>query len=371
MVRAEHLYIHVPFCTRRCVYCDFSIAVRAEVPSAEYVRALEMEWLTRHSTSAFELRTVYLGGGTPSKLGPEGIRRVLDLIRGRARIRHDAEVTLEANPEDVSIAAAQSWRAAGINRVSLGVQSFNDTVLRWMHRTHDAAQAEVAVQVLREVGLPNISIDLIFGIPGVVQRRWADELDRAVSLRLPHLSIYGLGVEERSPLGRWLTRGDLSAAPEDQFESEFLAAHASLTSAGFEHYEVSNFGLPGFHSAHNWAYWERAPYAGLGPAAHEFDGTRRRWNVRGYAEWARRAMAGTSTTEGDEVLNEEQARSEDVYLSLRTQRGLRWVDGEEPVTQMIHAGWANLGGDASLKLTGSGWLRLDAIAHSLTHVRSR
>ena len=325
----------------------------------------------RHSTSSFDLRTVYLGGGTPSKLDPAGIHRILDFIRRHARIRDDAEVTLEANPEDVSIGAAQSWRAAGINRVSLGVQSFNDAVLRWMHRTHDAAQAESAVQVLREVGLLNISIDLIFGIPAVVQRRWAEELDRAVSLGLPHLSIYGLGVEGRSPLGRWLMRGDISEAPEEQFETEFLATHASLTSAGFEHYEVSNFGRPGFHSLHNWAYWERAPYAGLGPAAHEFDGARRLWNVRGYAEWVRRAMTGAGTSDGEELLDEEQARSERVYLGLRTQRGMRWMDGVGPVNDIIDAGWASLDDDASLKLTGRGWLRLDAIAHSLTHVRSR
>lgn len=353
------------------MYCDFSIAVRAQAPSDEYVRALEAEWICRHSTSTFDLRTVYLGGGTPSKLDPGGIRRILDFIRNRARIRDDAEVTMEANPEDVSIAAAQSWRAAGINRVSLGVQSFNDAVLRWMHRTHDAGQAESAVQVLREVGIPNISIDLIFGIPPVVSRRWRDELERAISLGLPHLSIYGLGVEERSPLGRWLARSAVPEAPEEQFESEFLAAHGSLTAAGFDHYEVSNFGRPGFHSAHNWAYWERTPYAGLGPAAHEFDGARRLWNVRGYVEWVQRAMAGAGTTEGEEVLDEEQARSEGVYLGLRTQRGMHWRGGDEPVTDMIDAGWATLDGQASLKLTGAGWLRLDAIAHSLTHVRSR
>lgn len=370
-VKAAHLYIHVPFCARRCVYCDFSIAVRPQVPVSEYLRALELEWQSRHEQSDLQLDTLYLGGGTPSKLG-EGITGLLDLVRRRSRLREGAEVTLEANPEDVSPESVRGWRLAGVNRVSLGVQSFDDAVLAWMHRTHDAQAALDAVQVLREHGIDNISIDLIFALPAVLQRSWDRELDTALGLELPHLSVYGLTVEEHTPLGRWVARKDVAEAPEEAFEREFLEADTRLTAAGFEHYEVSNFGRSDRHSRHNWAYWKRLPYAGLGPSAHEFDGRLRRWNSDAYAQWVDRLSRSEDPLGGSELLLTEQESAEEVYLSLRTSAGLMVSARErEYADRWIEAGWASVGNDSRLRLSGSGWLRLDSIAADLTLLRSR
>lgn len=371
-MKAEHLYIHVPFCARRCVYCDFSIAVRSRVPVDEYLRALELEWTIRHAESVFDLDTVYLGGGTPSKLGGEGVARLLDLVRRHATLRSDAEVTLEANPEDVSPDSVKAWRSAGINRVSLGVQSFDDAVLSWMHRTHDADQARLAVKVLHEHGIDNLSIDLIFGAPSSVARSWECDLDAALDLELPHVSAYGLTVEEHTPLGRWVARKDLSEAPEDAFEHEYLEADSRLTAAGYQHYEVSNYGRLNQQSRHNWAYWRRSAYAGMGPSAHEFDGRVRRWNSDAYAHWVARLSRGEDPVGGSEELSPDQQTAEEVYLSLRTNAGLTVSARErDHVDRWINAGWASVGADLRLRLSGTGWLRLDSLAGDLTMLRSR
>jgi oxygen-independent coproporphyrinogen-3 oxidase len=371
-VRAEHLYVHVPFCARRCVYCDFSIAVRSRVPVDEYLRALDREWLTRHSESRFDLATLYFGGGTPSKLGADGVSRLLELTRHRAGVREDAEITLEANPEDVTPASVRAWRVAGVNRVSLGVQSFDDRVLAWMHRTHDAETARLAVKVLREEGIDNLSIDLIFATPATITREWEQDLEIALGLELPHLSVYGLTVEPRTPLGHWVARRDVTEAAEETFETEFLLAHDRLTVAGFEHYEVSNYGKPGRHSRHNWAYWNRKAYGGIGPSAHEFDGAERRWNAAGYVDWVARVTRGEDPREGREELGQEQRMAEEVYLNLRTTAGTVVSPAErDHIARLLDAGWAALENDSTLRLTGAGWLRIDSIANSLTHLRSR
>ncbi len=371
-VPARHLYVHVPFCARRCVYCDFSIAVRSTIPAREFVEGIDREWRVRLAGSRFELDTLYVGGGTPSKLGASSVARLMDVIRGRASLRDDAEVTLEANPEDVSAPNARAWRASGINRVSLGVQSFEDAALRWMHRTHDSSAATRAIQVLRDAGLDNISIDLIFALPAVLGRTWQRDLDAALELDLPHLSVYGLTVEPHTPLGRWVARRDLAEAPEESFEAEYLLAHHALTRSGLEHYEVSNYGKPGRHSRHNWAYWQRRAYAGLGPSAHEFDGVRRRWNTAPYGDWVSRVGRGEDPEAGAEELTAEQACSEESYLGLRTQAGqvLSAPEGEH-VSPWIDAHWATLDQESRLRLTALGWLRLDALANDLTIYRSR
>ena len=371
-VNAEHLYVHVPFCARRCVYCDFSIAVRPRVPVEEYLEALRREMELRHGDSGLRLATLYFGGGTPSRLGPLGISQLIGIIRDHATLESGAEVTLEANPEDVTADAVRGWLASGVTRVSLGVQSFQDPVLSWMHRTHDAAAALRAVHVLREVGLANLSIDLIFAAPSSVARSWELDLEMAAGLELAHVSVYGLTVEPHTPLGRWVARNDVAEAPEDRFEQEYLLGHSMLASAGLEHYEVSNYGKPGAHSRHNWAYWQRRAYGGLGPSAHEFDGRARRWNVSPYAEWVGRLTMGQDPLDGSELLTDEQVAAERVYLGLRTNAGVRLTDAERAHAQpWIGAGWATLDGTDTLRLSPSGWLRLDALASDLTALRSR
>jgi oxygen-independent coproporphyrinogen III oxidase len=375
-VHPRHVYLHVPFCARRCAYCDFSIAVRRVVPVADYVEGIARELALRFPSTGslprWDAETLYLGGGTPSRLGGEGVARLLGAVRERVTLLPGAELTLEANPEDVTPDALAAWRDAGVNRLSLGGQSFDEGVLRWMHRGHDAAAIVRAVEQARDAGFAHVSFDLIFALPPALGRDWTRDLERAIALAPSHLSLYGLTVEPGTPLGRWRDRGETAEAPEEQYEREFLEAHDRLTAAGFAHYEVSNFAGSGGPSRHNGAYWRGVAYAGLGPSAHEFDGAVRRWNVAPYAEWLRRLRAGADPAEGNETLTDANRTAEAVYLGLRTSDGLLLVGDAERsrVVRWVEAGWATLAGDR-LTLTATGWLRLDALAADLTLVRSR
>jgi len=368
----RHAYVHVPFCARRCSYCDFAIAVRRVVPVAEYVGALRRELALRWSDAGpWELDTLYFGGGTPSRLGGDGVAQAIDAVRAHAALAPGAEVTIEANPEDVTPEAARRWVAAGVNRLSLGAQTFDEAALAWMHRGHGAEGVGRAVAAAREAGIANLSLDLIFSLPTTLARSWRADLDALLALEPDHVSLYGLTVEPHTPLGRWHARGEVAEAPEDAYETEYLLAHDVLAAAGFEHYEVSNFGRPGRRSRHNSSYWTGAAYAGLGPSAHEYDGRARRWNVAPYAEWVARLAAGRDPEEGSEVLTAENREAETVYLGLRTTDGLELRPGEaEVVRPWVAAGWGAVDG-GRLRLTPVGWLRLDGLAASLTARRSR
>ena len=367
----RHVYVHVPFCARRCSYCDFSIAVRRDVPVSEYLDALRGELRLRlgNPDTPRDIDTLYFGGGTPSHLGSEGVTRMLALMREFFRWDSSAEITLEANPDDVSPSSAQAWCDAGITRVSLGAQSFDDGVLRWMHRTHGAAQIDRAVEVLQDTPFASWSFDLIFALPEALQRDWQRDLDLALGKRPPHLSLYGLTVEPGTPLARWAERGEVMATDESAYEREFLGAHAGALAAGFDHYEVSNFAQAGHHARHNRSYWSGVPYLGFGPAAHGFDGRTRRWNVAAYAAWQQAIGSGRDPEGGSETIGEGETRLEAVYLGLRTTAGLL-VDAEvlEQVSSWVAQGWASVQADRVV-LTALGWLRLDSLAATLTPVR--
>lgn len=367
----EHLYVHVPFCTRRCSYCDFAIAVRRVVPVAEYLDALECELRLRLPDSADGgLRTVYLGGGTPSKLPADAVTRVIAMLRRRLGIAEGAEITIEANPDDVTPAAVAAWLAAGIGRVSLGIQSFDDRVLSWMHRSHDGRQAKEAARLLVRSGFENWSLDLIFGLPASLGRDWRADLEIALELGPPHLSVYGLTVEPHTPLYRWHIRGTATAADEERYASEFLFAHELLESAGYLHYEVSNYARPGFQSRHNLAYWARQSYLGLGPSAHSFDGRTRRWNVRHYEAWRRALVEGRDPVEGEERLSDGQVQLEEVYLGLRSGTGVLIPSRNRRLAEEYEKrGWLRRDGDRWAATT-EGWLVLDHLAVSLTDAGS-
>src|SRR3989454_3001430 len=321
----RHVYLHVPFCRRRCSYCDFSIAVRKRIPAREYVEAVLQELALVRDSSDGALETLYLGGGTPSLLPPNALKTLLTSLRDAFHVtpsRDDVEVTLEANPEDVTPESATAWRRAGVNRVSLGAQSFDDRVLKWMHRPHDAARIGHAVRALRAAGIDNISLDLIFALPAELERDWARELDLACSLLPAHLSLYGLTVEERTPLARWVSRGATSVPNDDRYAEEYLLAHARLAACGYAFYEVSNACRDGFRSRHNSAYWSGRAYLGLGPAAHSFDGRVRRWNLPAWEVYRRAVAARRPVVEAEEVLSEEQRELESLYLALRTDAGM-------------------------------------------------
>jgi oxygen-independent coproporphyrinogen-3 oxidase len=369
-----HLYVHVPFCARRCSYCDFAIAVRREVPTQAFVSAITVEWSERLSERAWNdspgLDTIYFGGGTPSRLFPGGIAELLARFGADRTVAPGAEITLEANPEDVSPSAAAAWRAAGVNRISLGAQSFSRGVLEWMHRTHDAARVGHAVRTLRAEGFDNLSLDLIYGVPDHLDRDWERDLDQAFALQPEHLSLYALTVEPHTALGHWTARGETIPAPDDRAAGEFLTAHERLSAAGYDHYEVSNAALPGRRALHNAAYWRRAPFIGLGPSAHSGSGRRRTWNAREWEEYRRRVESGAPTLAGEEWLDERAIRLEELYLGLRTDAGVPMSAVPEPARRAwAAAGWAVEDG-SRVRLTPDGWLRLDALVASVPEQES-
>jgi oxygen-independent coproporphyrinogen-3 oxidase len=363
----SHLYLHVPFCARRCSYCDFAIAVRRVIPSERFVDVALAEYRMRRAAEGWSdapFETVYLGGGTPSRLVPEAIATLLAAFPRRA----GAEVTLEANPDDVTPAAAAAWRAAGVNRVSLGIQSFDDRVLGWMHRTHDAAAARRAFAVLREAGMPSLSVDLIFALPEHVGQDLQADLAAVATLQPDHVSAYGLTLERRTPYARWVERGTAMPPTDDRYSAEFLLVHDALTGAGFEHYEISNFGRPGARSRHNSAYWSGAEYVGLGPSAHGLHGVERRWNLREWVAYARAVAAARDPVAEREVLTAAQQALERVYLGLRTSEGLSRAEAARlapgPLLAAASAGWLTT--SDRVRPTVEGWLVLDALVPALT-----
>jgi oxygen-independent coproporphyrinogen-3 oxidase len=364
-----HLYFHVPFCARRCSYCDFAIAVRRETPSREYVEAVQQEWAwwLGHPVwaDAPDVRTIYFGGGTPSRLAPAGVAAILDQVRADRPVHPGAEITLEANPDDVTPAAAGAWQAAGVTRLSIGAQSFSAEALAWMHRTHDPEAIARAVAVARAAGLAEVSLDLIFALPGDVRRSWEEDLERALALAPDHVSLYGLTTEPRTPLARWTAGGRVLPADDARYAAEYLLAHERLEAAGFEHYEVSNAARPGRRARHNSAYWRRAPYIGLGPSAHSGFGNRRRWNLREWAAYERALRAGAGWQAGEEWLDPDAVRLEEAYLGLRTLEGLpRNSVPESRASEWVSQGWARVEPDRVV-LTVEGWLRLDALVAAL------
>lgn len=365
-----HLYLHVPFCARRCSYCDFAIAVRREVPTDAYVSAVSREWegwQAHESWAGSEVvDTIYFGGGTPSRLDPRGIAAILGRIAADREVSPTVEVTLEANPDDVSVERAAAWAVAGVNRVSLGAQSFEPAVLAWMHRTHSAPQIGAAVEVLRGAGICDLSLDLIFGLPASLGRRWRDDLERVLALGPDHLSLYGLTVEDHTPLARWAARGEVVPVDETRYAAEFLEADEVLGRAGYEHYEVSNYARAGRRARHNGAYWRRAPFIGLGPSAHSGWGRNRQWNLREWSAYERAMAAGESPVAGAERLDEEAIELERLYLGLRTAEGI--PAGTLPAEVGVawrSSGWATAS-DGRIRLTPEGWLRLDALAAAVT-----
>lgn len=364
------LYLHVPFCARRCFYCDFAVHALRSPPTQEWLdavaRELELTAELQGWTAPLALDTVYVGGGTPSLLG-EGALAALRRRLGPWAAWNDAAVewTCEANPESFTPALAEDWRRAGVNRVSLGVQSFDAGVLRWMGRLHGPDGPARAVAAARAAGLANLSVDLIFALPARLGRAWRDDLERTLELQPEHVSLYGLTAEPGAPLGRRVREGREALPDEERYADEYLEANAVLTAAGFEHYEVSNFCRPGRESRHNLAYWIGAPYAALGPGAHAFFPPVRRWNMRSWNAYREAVFSGVPPLEAEERVSAEDAALERVWLGLRTRLGLPLEEATARQRQVAdlwrRQGWATPEPEV-LRLTTEGWLRLDRLA---------
>jgi oxygen-independent coproporphyrinogen-3 oxidase len=312
------------------------------------------------------LETLYLGGGTPSLLGADALSDLLAMLLEGRIDGVTGLIALDTGNSSTCRRRGAEWRRAGVNRVSLGAQSFDDRVLQWMHRSHDAARTTEAVGALRTAGIENISLDLIFALPVELRRDWSRYLDAALALHPMHLSLYGLTVEERTPLARWISRGATSAPDDDRYAAEYLLAHERLAGAGYHFYEVSNACRDGQRSRHNSAYWTGREYVGLGPAAHSFDGRARRWNVAQWEAYRTAIAEGRTPVGSQEVLTAEQRELERVYLALRTDAGLP-LSAFPPsrLPAWTREGWIAEGADR-IRCTPEGWLRLDALVRDLT-----
>lgn len=371
-----HLYVHVPFCLRRCSYCDFAVQAVSHAPVADWVRTvcaeLDLIAAAEHWHGRPRLQTLYVGGGTPSLIGGAGMRAFADRLFTRIDLADGYEWTVEANPETFTHDVAHEWAKVGVNRLSLGAQTFNEEVLRWMGRMHGAAGPSSAIAAARAAGITNYSIDLIFALPSRFGRDWRRDLDQVLGLEPAHISLYGLTAEKGTPLGRWVAEGREAMAAEDEYAEQYLLAARTLKAAGFVHYEVSNFAKPGFESRHNQAYWNGAAYLGLGPGAHSFLPPERRWNVRDWPVYRERIDAGDLALDGRETIEPDTAGLEQAWLGLRTRSGvpLRSLSNGQVAlaNSWTSRGWGENAGDV-FRLTPQGWLLLDRLSVEMESLR--
>lgn len=315
------LYIHVPFCATRCVYCDFfsNTDTRYKEP---YLRAIEKEMELRGEYIDDDtLETIYLGGGTPSRLSGNDLERIFNAISRRFSIAEGAEITLEANPDDIRPDYLSALRDLPINRISMGIQSFQPEDLRLLNRRHDREQAIRAVELCQAHGFTNLSIDLIYGLPGQTPEAWEENLRQAIRLGTPHLSAYHLTYEEGTALYKRLQAGQVEPVDEEVSVTLFHILTERMAEAGFQHYEISNFARPGFHARHNSAYWTGKPYLGLGPSAHSYKRTSREWNAASLPLYLRGIESGQPATER-ETLDLSTRYNDFIITGLRTMWGI-------------------------------------------------
>jgi oxygen-independent coproporphyrinogen III oxidase len=318
------LYLHIPFCRRKCIYCDFYSETRTLLLT-DFLPALELEigqWKRRTPFSEVTFSTIYFGGGTPSLMHPDQVKRILDILHQSFHFSPSPEISLEANPGTVLARNLQGFRNAGVNRLTLGVQSFVDEELRFLTRIHSATEAVDAFHHVRDAGFDNIGLDLIFGIPGQTQNSWEMSLGEAIELHPEHLSLYGLTYEQNTPLWQQLTQGKIRRCPEETERNFFLQASTLTTEAGYEHYEIANYALPGKRSQHNQKYWDYSSYLGLGPSAHSFDGSSRWWNVRNVDEYINNCVKGTGAVQSSEEITMQKQAEEWILLGLRRREGI-------------------------------------------------
>ena len=361
------VYVHAPFCARRCFYCDFAVKV-ASADCDAWLGALTAEIRALEREGAFvlddTLDTLYVGGGTPSLLGAQAMEGLLTVI-GEERLRDsDLEWTAEANPESFTQEVAKGWRCAGVNRISLGIQSFHAPSLQWMGRLHGADGTRSAVQIARAEGFTNLSVDLIFGLPAHLERDWERDLAHTLSLEPDHVSLYGLSAESATPLGRAVAEGRETLPSEDQYEQEYLLAVDRLAEAGYEAYEVSNFARPGFASRHNSVYWSGEPYVGLGNGAHSYRHPVRRWNLRDWDAYRAGTEGLGPPVDDEEELEVGEVRLERIWLGLRTRRGISLRDlpssARDRAARWVESALAVAEGNV-VRLTPRGWLVMDRL----------
>jgi oxygen-independent coproporphyrinogen-3 oxidase len=314
------IYLHIPFCRKACTYCDFHFSTSTK-SKEQVLNAMLLELEQRSAELHGTIETIYFGGGTPSLLEPAEIGRFMHDIRVRFAVAADAEVTLEANPDDITAERLAAWKELGITRLSLGTQSFREERLRFMGRAHTADQALRSIDLIAKAGFASWTIDLIYGLPQMTLAEWDEQLSIALDHGMPHLSAYCLTVEAKTALAHQVAKGTVHM-PEDADQSaQFDRLMERMDQAGLVHYEISNFGLPGHFSRHNTSYWEGVHYLGIGPSAHSYDGATRRWNVANNMRYSAAWESGDPLWES-ETLTPEQRTNELLLTGLRTIAGV-------------------------------------------------
>ncbi len=333
------IYIHIPFCKKACHYCNFHFST-SQQQMPEMVKAIGNEAAIRKSYLIEKVDTIYFGGGTPSLLTKHEVQTTIERLQELFEVADDVEISLEANPDDITEDKLIGWKEAGINRLSIGIQSFFEEDLRWMNRAHNAEQAMACIEMAQKKGFTNITIDLIYGTPHLTDEKWKQNVATALALHIPHLSCYALTVEPKTALAKMIATHPSENVDADKQARHFLLLTQWLSDAGFEHYEISNFALPGFRSRHNSSYWQGKPYLGLGPSAHSFNGAGRQWNIANNALYLKSLEKGIVPFEA-EVLTAAQQLNEYIMTSLRTIEGISmkrvtetW--GDEKQAQLIN-----------------------------------
>ncbi|WP_090704972.1 radical SAM family heme chaperone HemW [Daejeonella rubra] len=369
------IYLHIPFCKKACHYCDFHFSTSPQYKD-QMLKALRHEIILRKNYLAGEkVETIYFGGGTPSLLSADEIQTLIGEITELFEVSPTAEVTLEANPDDLNPQKVKELRQTLINRFSIGVQSFFEEDLKWMNRAHSAGEAQSSIKRVQDAGFENITADLIYGYPLLSKPKWEHNIQQLIELHIPHISSYSMTVEPATALSSFIKKGEQKPMDEGQSAAQFLILMEQLIEAGFDHYEISNFAKPGLYSKHNSNYWEGVPYLGIGPSAHSFNGESRQWNISNNSKYIDQIELKKIPAE-IEVLSIENRINEYIMTSLRTSKGMNLnkiterfgsdysneiKDGLEP---FIDKSWINLK-DHIVTLTTDGKLFADHIASEL------
>jgi oxygen-independent coproporphyrinogen-3 oxidase len=314
------VYIHIPFCKKACNYCNFHFSTSTKMQEG-FLCALQKEIDLQKDYLSESVSTIYFGGGTPSILPSQEIEKILCKLKQTFIIEDNPEVTLEANPDDITAEKLIEWKDAGVNRLSIGIQSFFEEDLQWMNRAHSALQAQQCIELAQAAGFYNLTIDLIYGTPTLSDENWKKNVEKAIALQIPHLSCYALTVEPKTALEKLIKQKTLAEVDPEKQARHFELLMQWMKEAGYEHYEISNFAKPGFRSKHNSSYWQGKHYIGLGPSAHSFNGNSRQWNVANNALYIQSLLKDEVPYEL-ETLTTDQQLNEYIMTSLRTMEGL-------------------------------------------------
>jgi len=367
------IYLHIPFCKQRCSYCDFHFSTRYEGYRSRLVKTLVDEIHLRKEEIKAPIESIYFGGGTPSLLNKVEIDQLVQTIKTSFLWDESIEFTVEVNPDDMHPERLNTWYEVGCNRLSVGIQSFNDTDLQWMNRAHQVSDVYTGMKTAKEVGFNNISIDLIYGLPNATIQSWGDNIQQALEMDVQHISAYCLTVEPKTLLHHHVKKGILQPPGEDAQSDQFLFLIEKLQAAGFFQYEISNFSKAGFQAVHNSNYWRGKPYLGIGPSAHSYDGSKRRWNISSNTKYMNCVGYSEDWFE-EEELSKRDVFNETLLTRLRTSEGLPIdllfaihpppLNFNSKIAEYRQRGWLSDEGNV-LVLTRSGRLVADGIAASL------